>query len=485
MSHSLTTSQFDVIVVGAGPVGENVADRAVAGGLSAAVIEEELVGGECSYWACIPSKALLRGPEARRAAALVPGAREAVTGGVDPDAVLGWRTEMVSGWDDGGQVEWLDSAGVALVRGTARITGERHVTVTTGHGSRVLEARHAVVVATGSRAFVPDIPGLREAGPWTNREATEAREVPGSLVVIGGGAVGCELATAYAGLGSRVTMLVRDRLLGDIGDDAHELLAGALRELGVDLRLGAQATEVRRASDGVHATCDDGTTVSAAEVLVATGREPRTDGIGLASVGLPDGGWLPVTESMQVVGADGEVAVPWLYAVGDVNHRQPVTHQGKYQARAAGDAIVARARGEAVDDAPWGRHAATADHGAATQVVFTDPQVATVGRSAAAAREQGKGVREVSVDLAGVAGTALHAPGAKGLVSIVIDDESDVMLGATLVGPAVAEMLHAATIAVVGEVPLHRLWHAVPAFPTMSEVWLRLLEADGRATADR
>jgi len=219
--------------------------------------------------------------------------------------------------------------------------------------------------------------------------------------------------------------------------------------------------------------------VRAAQILVATGREPQPD-LGLDSVGLEDG-WLPVDETLRVLDGDG-APVEWLYAVGDANHRSPVTHQGKYQARAAGDVIAARARGGAVDDGAWGVHAATADHVAATQVVFTDPQVASVGMTAAAAEKAGIDVRVVDHDLGAVSGAAIHADGYSGRARMVVDEERRVVVGVTLVGQDVAELLHAASVAVVGEVPLERLWHAVPAFPTMSEVWLRLLEGYGRPT---
>lgn len=476
-----TDGIYDVVVIGAGPVGENVADRAVQGGLTAVLVEDRLVGGECSYWACVPSKALLRPAEARRAALRVDGAKQGVTGDLDVAAALERRTSFTGDWDDSGQLEWLGSAGIDLARGRGRVTGTRQVTVVGPDGEeRVLTARHAVAVCTGSRPVVPDIPGLRDARPWTNREALEAREVPESLVVIGGGVVASELAGGFADLGARVTMLVRSGLLGGFEPFAGELVGAALEERGVDVRRGVSASAVR-VVDGVREVeCDDGRTVRAAQILVATGREPQPD-LGLDSVGLEDG-WLPVDETLRVLDGDG-APVEWLYAVGDANHRSPVTHQGKYQARAAGDVIAARARGGAVDDGAWGVHAATADHVAATQVVFTDPQVASVGMTAAAAEKAGIDVRVVDHDLGAVSGAAIHADGYSGRARMVVDEERRVVVGVTLVGQDVAELLHAASVAVVGEVPLERLWHAVPAFPTMSEVWLRLLEGYGRPAA--
>jgi len=479
----MANTAYDVIVIGAGPVGENVADRVVRGGLTAAVVERELVGGECSYWACMPTKALLRSATALRAARRLPGAREAVTGDLDAAAVLRRRDSFASHWTDDGQVSWLDSAGIVLYRGLGRISSDRVVQVTGVDGATIsLTARHAVVVATGSSALVPDIGGLREAAPWTSREAAAASGVPGRLAVIGGGVVASEMATAFASLGSVVTVLARDGVLPQAEPFVGERVMKSLREAGTSVRLGAEAASVSRDGDGtVHITLTDGERVEADELLVAIGRTPNTQDIGLDKIGLKPGAWLAVDDTLRVVGEDGEpVGDGWLYAAGDVNQRVLLTHQGKYQARAVGDVIVARAKGEAADDRPWGRHVATADERAVPQVVFTDPEVASVGLTAAAAEAAGLRIRVIDYDLAAVAGSALHAEGYQGHARMVVDEDRQVIVGVTLVGPDVAELLHAATVAVVGEVPLDRLWHAVPAFPTVSEVWLRLLEAYGR-----
>lgn len=479
----MENTTYDVIVIGAGPVGENVADRVVRGGLTAAIVERELVGGECSYWACMPTKALLHSATALRAARRLPGAREAVTGDLDAAAVLRRRDSFASDWKDDGQVSWLESAGIALYRGQGRFASARIVEVTGADGVVTsITARHAVVVATGSSALLPDVTGLREAAPWTSREAAAASEVPGRLAVLGGGVVASEMATAFAGLGSAVTVLARDGLLSRAEPFAGERVAQSLREAGVSVRLDAEAASVSRDGDGtVHITLTDGEQVEADELLVAIGRTPNTRDIGLDRIGLKPGVWLTVDDTLWVVGEDGEpVGDGWLYAAGDVNRRALLTHQGKYQARAVGDVIVARARGEAADDRPWGRHVATADERAVPQVVFTDPEVASVGLTAAAAEAAGLRIRVIDYDLAAVAGAALHADGYQGHARMVVDEDRKVIVGFTLVGPDVAELLHAATIAVVGEVPLDRLWHAVPAFPTVSEVWLRLLEAYGR-----
>jgi dihydrolipoamide dehydrogenase len=471
------TDEYDLIVLGGGPVGENVADRAVQGGLTAVIVEGELVGGECSYWACMPSKALLRSPQALRAAQHVGGAAEAVTGDLDVRAVLDRRDSFTSHWQDDGQVAWLESAGIDLVRGHGRLSGERKVAVTLPDGSvRTLTARHAVAISTGSDAAIPPIPGLHEANPWTSREATSAEEIPESLVVIGGGVVAVEMATAYAALGATVTVLARSGLLGSVEPFAADLVAEGLRGLGVDVRTGVVTKSVARDADGVTVTTDGGD-VRAAEILVATGRTPRSGDIGLETAGLPAGRWIRTDDTLRVPGVD------WLYAVGDVNGRVLLTHQGKYQARAAGDVIVARAKGEGVDDERWGRHVATADHAAVPQVVFSEPEVAAAGVTEAAAREAGHRVRAVDVEFSSVAGASLHADGYRGRARMVVDEDRQVLLGVTFVGPDVAELIHAATIAIAGEVPLARLWHAVPSYPTMSEVWLRLLEAYGRQSA--
>ncbi|MFF0234469.1 dihydrolipoyl dehydrogenase family protein [Micromonospora sp. NPDC005254] len=479
----MQNATYDVIVIGAEPVGENVADRVVRGGLTAAIVERELVGGECSYWACMPTKALLRSQTALRAARQLPGAREAVTGDLDAAAVLRRRDSFASHWKDDGQVSWLNSAGIALYRGQGRISSDRFVEVTGADGAPTsLTARHAVVIATGSSALVPDIAGLHEAAPWTSREAAAASEVPGRLAIIGGGVVAAEMATAYAGLGSSVTVLARDGVLTLAEPFVGERVTQSLREAGVSVQLGAEATSVSRDGDGtVHITLTDGDQVEADEILVAIGRTPNTHDVGLDRIGLKPGAWLTVDDTLRVVdGAGALIGDGWLYAAGDVNRRVLLTHQGKYQARAVGDVIVARARGEAPDERPWGRHVATADARAVPQVVFTDPEVASVGLTAAAAEAAGLRTRVVDYDLAAVAGSALHADGYQGHARMVVDEDRRVIVGFTLVGPDVAELLHAATIAVVGEVPLERLWHAVPAYPTVSEVWLRLLEAYGR-----
>ncbi|NMI02177.1 NAD(P)/FAD-dependent oxidoreductase [Pseudonocardia sp. K10HN5] len=459
-----------MIVIGAGPAGENAADHAARAGLSAALVEAELVGGECSYWACIPSKTLLRTGHAVAAARRLPG----VTADVDPGAVLARRDAFVHDWHDDSQVQWAQAAGITVLRGYGRLAGERTVQVDRSDAveRELLRARHAVVVATGSVPKRPPVAGLDTVRTWSSRDATAAKEVPRRLGVLGGGVVGSEMAQAFARLGSAVTLVHHGpRLLPAMEPSAGERVATAFREEHIDLRLEQSLDEVSPAPDGAIRLRMGIETVEVDELLVATGRRPDTDDVGLGSVGLTPGEALDIDDSGLVTGVDGE----WLYAVGDVTGRAPLTHQGKYEARIAGAAIAARSIGEPLDTRPWGEHAAYADHVAVPQVVFTDPEVGFVGRTEAQARAAGMDVRVVELEIA-VAGSSLQADGYSGIARMVVDESRGVLVGMTFVGQDVAEMLHAATVAIAGEVPMHRLWHAVPAFPTISEVWLRLLE---------
>ncbi|WP_082601039.1 NAD(P)/FAD-dependent oxidoreductase [Agromyces sp. Root81] len=477
--------EVDVIVIGGGPVGENAADRARAAGLEVVLVERELVGGECSYWACVPSKTLLRSAAALRAAQRVDGARQAATGRLDVPAVLARRDDWVSDWNDQGGADWLESIGVSLERGHGRIDGVRRVVVERTGGEEVVYlARHAVIVATGSDPVIPPIEGLAEAAPWTSREATSVTEPPARLVVIGGGVTGVEMATAFAGFGTEVTVLARSGLLGAMEPFAGDAVANGLRGLGASVRLGSRPARVERDASGeVVVTLDDGDVLTADEVLVATGRRPRSERLGLETIGLEPGDWIAVDDTMLATGATGNDAQPWLYAVGDVNHRALLTHQGKYQARGVGDLVAARALGVPEQTLPWGAHVATADHTAVPQVVFAEPEAVSVGITAAGAERDGRRVRIADVSFASVSGAGILADGYEGRARLVVDAERGTVVGATFVGQDVAELLQSATIAIVGEVPIDRLWHAVPAFPTMSEVWLRLLEALGRPAA--
>ncbi len=476
--------EYDVIVLGAGPIGQNAAERARAAGLSVALVERELVGGECSYWACVPSKALLRPVIAVSDARRVDGAREAVSGPISAAGVFGRRNRYVSDWDDSGQADWVSGIGATLVRGHGRLDGARRVAVTgPGGETSALTARHAVVVCTGSRPVLPDLPGIDEARPWTNRQATDSSYVPERLAVVGAGGVGVEMATAWQGLGSQVTLLARGSgLLPRMEPFVGELIARGLADAGVDVRVGVSVRALHRPDGGrLSLELDDGSELDVSEVLFATGRAPLTDDIGLETIGLAPGSWLDVDDTCRV----GAIEDGWLYAAGDVNHRALLTHQGKYQGRIAGAAIGARAAGTPLDTAPWGRHATTADHYAVPQAFFTDPEAAAVGLTAQQAQRAGHRVRTVDIEIGDVVmGAKLYADGYTGRARMVVDVERQHLLGVTLVGPGVAEMLHSATIAVAGQVPIDRLWHAVPCFPTVSELWLRLLEACRDASDD-
>jgi pyruvate/2-oxoglutarate dehydrogenase complex dihydrolipoamide dehydrogenase (E3) component len=452
------SERYDAYVIGAGPAGTVCAGALADGGLKVGLAERELVGGECSYWACIPSKTLLRPGEALEGARHAPGAREAIEGSLDAAAAFEWRDFQVSDHDDeksASAAPWVREKGITLHRGDAKITAPGRIKI----GDVEVETDR-IVLATGSDPIIPPVDGLREAGYWTNREATALEELPASLIVLGGGPVGVELAQALSRFGAKVAVVEGQRLLAHEGEQAGEAIGKQLRAEGIELHLGVHAQQVSKTNGGVTMRLEDGTTLSAERVLVATGRRPRVAELGIENIGLDPGARNVEVDQHLRTSADN------VWAIGDVTGIALFTHVGKYQARVAAAHILG---GEA-----------RADYRALPRVTFCDPQVAGAGLTEQQATERGIEIATGTVPIGGVARTSTYTRDydkLPGFLTLIADKRRGVLVGAYAVGPEAGEWLQQATLAIRAEVDLRVLRDTIQPFPTFSEIFVDALAA--------
>jgi dihydrolipoamide dehydrogenase len=470
----VTSKEFDVIVVGGGVAGVAAVRKLASQNLSVALVEDRLVGGECHYWGCNPSKTLLRPIEVFNLAKAVPGVREIISDqGLDIAAVFAKRDAIIEHLSDQERTASLRQAGVAVFHGIGRLTGERTVRVAYAWGDTteaVLTARHAVVLATGTRPNVPEIPGLAQVRPWTNRDLTTMTKVPPRALVVGGGPIAVEFATILSGLGSAVTLLARENsLLGNREPEARELVAQSLRSKGVTIHFETELSAVALAVAGGPVTATfQRQTIEVDEIVLAAGRRTNTDNLGLETVGLQDGGIVSVNDHLQAVGVTGG----WLYALGDTTGRARLSHISTYHGRVVADIIAARAARRELS----GNELTARDAGNLAQVIHTEPQVAWVGRTESQAQAEGFAVRTRTAHYPGaVPFLALYRDGFHGWAKLVIDVETNTLLGATFVGPQFSELVQAATLAILAKVPVSLLRHAVAPHPTVNQVWDPLL----------